>query len=258
MNETANFKLALAIFVVTCLALASTLQFPMSGSYAGVENQWYVSPALFPLVLLTALMLLSFSLLVKSYLNGGASELFQVSGIFKDVQDTTKNRWLLILLLAVYIYVFVPNVDFFIGSGFICTVLMVRFYLKHLQLTRVGIVIVSLCTVFILVNSALGSEEYRIISLYALGDADKILRNDICLGMGLVSFQGICLFVLKRELKSGSELRKKYLPLFVTTIVVPFSIVLVFHLGLQVPMPVEFGSSVQFLDYIVYDFLRAS
>ena len=51
----ANFKVGLVLLIICAVFFVHTLSFPMTGSYGGVENQWYVSPALFPLILLSAL-----------------------------------------------------------------------------------------------------------------------------------------------------------------------------------------------------------
>ena len=61
-----DFKFALILLLLLAYILKLTLSFPMSGSYGGVENQWYVSPALFPLILLSALFLCCVSLLISS------------------------------------------------------------------------------------------------------------------------------------------------------------------------------------------------
>ena len=59
------------------LALASGMAweatgYPMTDSYGGVRNVWYVSPALFPLLVAAGLFLLSLLLLINSVLSGGA------------------------------------------------------------------------------------------------------------------------------------------------------------------------------------------
>ena len=45
-----DFKVSLVLLVIGLALFIHTLNFPMSGSYGGVENQWFISPALFPLM----------------------------------------------------------------------------------------------------------------------------------------------------------------------------------------------------------------
>ncbi|MEZ5866896.1 MAG: hypothetical protein R3D25_23510, partial [Geminicoccaceae bacterium] len=56
----------LALLLIAAAMAGGALQFPLRGTYAGVKNAWYVSPALFPLIVATCLFLLAVTLIVTT------------------------------------------------------------------------------------------------------------------------------------------------------------------------------------------------
>jgi len=79
--------IGLAVFAVFVLVRASRM--PMSGTYGGVDNAWYVSPAAFPLVIGTLLLLAASGLVVRGVLKGGAGA---ATGLMKKVALALSNR----------------------------------------------------------------------------------------------------------------------------------------------------------------------
>ncbi len=70
--RTADFWTSLALFALGVAMIGGAATFPMTDSYGGVRNVWYVSPALFPLLVAATLVVLSAVLLVNSIVTGGA------------------------------------------------------------------------------------------------------------------------------------------------------------------------------------------
>ncbi|HSP25129.1 MAG TPA: hypothetical protein VLQ65_08145, partial [Saliniramus sp.] len=68
----ADFWTALVILAIGVFMMIEALGYPLEGSYAGVRNVWYVSPALFPLMVAGMLVLLAGYLLINAIRAGGA------------------------------------------------------------------------------------------------------------------------------------------------------------------------------------------
>ncbi|MBL6946048.1 MAG: hypothetical protein ISR47_05380 [Rhodospirillales bacterium] len=77
----ADFKTGLMLIAFCVWFLAITFAFmPFRETYAGVENVWYVSPWIFPSVVLTLLLILSVVLTVNAILRGAYRDVFEVPG----------------------------------------------------------------------------------------------------------------------------------------------------------------------------------
>lgn len=79
--------IGLAGFALFVLIRAA--QMPMSGTYGGVDNSWYVSPAAFPLVIGALLLFAAIGLLVRGVLKGGAGT---ATELLKKVATALLNR----------------------------------------------------------------------------------------------------------------------------------------------------------------------
>ena len=110
--------LLLGLFVVS-----QALQMPMKDSYAGVQNVWYVSPALFPLFIGSILAILGLFLMrtaLKTVGKAGIASVFHyfLSADFIEFlkQTDTIRYYAIILNLLVFVFLFVPRVDFFLAA----------------------------------------------------------------------------------------------------------------------------------------------
>ncbi|MCF3936734.1 hypothetical protein L1787_25405 [Acuticoccus sp. M5D2P5] len=113
----------LAIVAVFMIAKATT--FPLEGNYAGVKNAWYVSPALFPLIVGGILLILSIALILKGradYRRLAGTDLFAVpwGETWRSGQDVV----IVSALLAGYIVGLIPRVDFVAATAFFLVVFM--------------------------------------------------------------------------------------------------------------------------------------
>jgi ABC-type polysaccharide/polyol phosphate export permease len=82
---TALLLIALGIAVVL-----GALEMPLSGTYGGLPVTWYSSPAFFPLVLGTALILCSIGVLVRAWRAGGGRRLGRALG--SGLSSLPRNR----------------------------------------------------------------------------------------------------------------------------------------------------------------------
>lgn len=73
----ADFITSIIFIVFGIWVIEEALKMPLRESYAGVQNVWYVSPALFPLIIGTFITLFGIMLLANAVRTGGASYFFQ-------------------------------------------------------------------------------------------------------------------------------------------------------------------------------------
>ncbi|MCF2950130.1 hypothetical protein L0668_18595 [Paraglaciecola aquimarina] len=243
-----DFKFVIALLVILAYILKLTLSFPMSGSYGGVENQWYVSPALFPLILLTALFLCCISLLMSSIKQQGHQHFFSLAHWLgnKDNQQV-RDRWLIIGLLIGYVYLLIPATDFYLATAvFVCSLTSI-FYLQIDQARRTVIAAnILLAATLVTIRSTLNEDPS--ISILDINDLENsILYCDLSTGFTLISlviWQVIC----------GSKIDKpRVMYNLIAVLIVPLILVMAFSFLLYVPMPVEYGSVISFLNWLIYE-----
>ena len=135
----ADFWTALVFLALAGLMLTGALGFPLTDDYAGVQNAWYVSPALFPLLVAGCLGLLSTLLLVNAIRTGGAAA--ALAGLFARrpaLDAPTRKLALVALLLVGYVYGFVPTVDYVVGTVFFLLAFVAAFHLDDRAATRLA------------------------------------------------------------------------------------------------------------------------
>ncbi|MBU2879904.1 MULTISPECIES: hypothetical protein [Aliiglaciecola] len=245
----ANFKVGLVVFIICVVFFVHTLSFPMTGSYGGVENQWYVSPALFPLSVLSILILLSGIMIIKVWKECDYFSSLTVQSVNAASMDSkTQDKWYVITLLCVYIYVYIPSADFYLVTCLFLLSLMLRFYLKLTGLWR-GVLYVHIPLAIVLLSvRSIHSDVFSWFLVSSIVDEQHILINDLCCAAAL----GLQLFASVIRLKPEPA---KVLRVWIYSLLIPLILICVFSFLLYVPMPVEYGSVSSFLNYLVYDVL---
>ncbi|GJL82370.1 MAG: hypothetical protein DHS20C01_20040 [marine bacterium B5-7] len=135
-----DFWTALVLIGLSLAMLMEVSGYPITDSYGGVQNVWYVSPALFPLLVSLALLLLSLVLLTKSIISGGAREALRRLGSANksnlsveasQAESRTRVRfWTILTVLVCYVYGLVPAMDFIVASVLFLNVFIGNFYLE--------------------------------------------------------------------------------------------------------------------------------
>lgn len=246
----ADFKVGLILLAVVLALLVHTFGFPMSGDYGGVENQWFVSPALFPLIVLSVLLICALILIARAVRDGGHQQLFLLRDWFGDFRNTvTRDKWYVIALLIFYIYIYVPSVDFYLATVLFLMSLMLRFYIGYQRLviyilyTHYGLI-----TLLLIIRYRL-AEEFYFLPSYAASDESLILYSDIACGLAIAAL--VATFLVERRCA-----RRKLINMLLACALVPLLLVIVFNYLLYVPMPVEYGSVMVLLNYLTYDLLQ--
>ena len=127
----ADVRTGLVLAVVALAMIAEALTYPLEGTYAGVRNAWYVSPALFPLIVAGALLVLSIGLITvaardHARLRPGGSLL---AARWRDGRRGGGEAWFVALLLGGYVVGLVPRIDFPTATALFLLVFMASYVL---------------------------------------------------------------------------------------------------------------------------------
>lgn len=119
----ADIFTGLLFFIFGLFILSQAFQMPMKDSWGGVQNVWYVSPALFPLFIGSVITLLGAILTGKGVKAVGSAELqkmfssFSMGGMLSFLTKDSSLRFIAIATLFVfYVYMSVPRIDFVLCS----------------------------------------------------------------------------------------------------------------------------------------------
>lgn len=245
LRKADMFSGALVILLGVFVVLQA-LQMPMKDSYGGVQNVWYVSPALFPLLVGAMLVFLGL-LLVKTAFKAIGAEGFL--GVFRYLasqsfvsflkQSDTIRFYAITLNLVVLVFLLVPRVDFFICAVSFLLVFFCMFYCteEDFLVNQIIYVVAGAIILSILFFTPL------------LGVASKYVQfpGDMLLIVLTILFS----IVVGNRAGVNDTLRKKYRISIGIALVAPFVVGIVFKYFLLVPMPFE-GAIVSLLDAIWY------
>ncbi len=137
-KRRADFITSILLLILSVAMLAETLTFPMADSYGGVSNVWYVSPALFPLLVSILLILMALILMARAIKDGGMAQAVRDLPHFGRFLASENLHRLLVLIgiISAYVYALVPNVDFWVASFAFLTVLITPFYIDDPRVLR--------------------------------------------------------------------------------------------------------------------------
>jgi hypothetical protein len=243
----ADFKIACILLVFCTFLLWVTSSFPMTGSFGGVDSVWYVSPALFPLITLLVLVVTSSMLLVRAIRANGHKSFFSGSSWIGDLtKPINKDRWYVIFALALYIYLYVPSVDFFLATSLFLFTLTLRFHIEQASLAAWMIKANWIAILAVFVMRYIDENSLFILSQNSTLNEPLIFHTD------LAFIAIITITIIKFWLAtSGQKTLRSHLLL--TTLLVPLFLMFSFNFLLQVPMPVEYGTVIKGLEFIWYD-----
>jgi len=236
----------LAIFLFGLFIVLMASEMPMKDSWGGVQNVWYVSPALFPLFVGGVIMLLGAMLIRTALKIAGTKALAETTrwlgskGLLQFLASDSVIRFYAIAVLFLsLVYLNLPRIDFFLSSILFLAVFITMFYFDDDQLLKklfwfylgeVGVLIV-----------------YFALGLDPLLDRYMPFAADI-LALCLILAYCIYAWVL---IRSHLPLRRKYRISLTVAVAAPFIIGPIFKYFLMVPMPAE-GLIVAVLDYFWY------
>ncbi|WP_417828047.1 tripartite tricarboxylate transporter TctB family protein [Thalassospira sp.] len=222
-KRRADLIASILLLVLSIAMLAETLTFPMTDSYGGVSNVWYVSPALFPLLVSSLLIVLALVLMSRAIRDGGLSQaLKDLPELGRFLATENLHRLLvLISLISAYVYALVPNIDFWIASFAFLTVLITLFYIDDPKVFR------PLFWPFIVVS----------IVVFTIGREQAVngVTLDVIVAVVAV-LQNLLVFILFGK---NPAYFKKWRVSVLSAVLTPLVLVPAFKFGLLVPLPVE-------------------
>lgn len=226
--------------------ILQAIKMPMKDSWGGVQNVWYVSPAIFPLFVGIIIMLLG-ALLCRTALK-------EVG--FKAFADTV--RWLLsnklmqflnsipnlrlyhiVVLFLSFVYLTIPRIDFFLSALLFLIVFITSFFFDEATLLKKLFYFYLAGMIVLILYFAIGLND----------TLEKIVPYpaDILTAIIIISY-GIYAWVLIRGIPT---LRRKYRIALIVAFIAPFAVGMIFKYFLLVPMPSE-GLVVAVTDYFWY------
>lgn len=242
----ADFFTGLLFFAFGLFMISQAVQMPMKDSWGGVESVWYVSPALFPLIVGSIISLLGLILTVKSYLEiGGKGCLAVIENIFSKngyeslTSDSSFRFYMVCSLFLFFVFLYVPRVDFIICSIFFLLVFITSFYFDNAELLK---------KIFLFY---IGSSLILLL-LFATGiitSANTIIPHfaDYLTIIFIVLYSVFLINLTKTE----PELRRKFKTSLTVSVITSFILGVVFRYLLLVPLMYE-GVVIQIMDVIRY------
>jgi hypothetical protein len=238
----ADFITSIILVLFGVWMLSESLQMPMRDSFGGVQNVWYVSPALLPLMIGILIILLGVTLLVHSAILGGAKSFLQI--LRKRPQRPSEGTIrLLAVLVAIlsFVYLQIPRIDFFLS--------------------------VSLFLLFFISIFYLDSEDlfYRLALFYLIGNvvvlvllvvgADRILGRVLPFSTDWIALIFWLSYVVYVGLYTRTEpkLKRRFRTTLIVSLIVPVMLCPVFRYLLLVPLPKE-GAIVEIMHLVRYSF----
>lgn len=234
------------IFLFGLWIVYQAMQMPMKDSWGGVQNVWFVSPALFPLFVGAMIALLG-ALLVRTALKTiGFKALMDVLGWLASAAliDFLKTPALIrfyamVVLFFSFIFINIARVDFFLGSMLFLVVFITQFYLDNEQLLKKLLIFYLAGTLMMIGFHATPVAASMEASIAYAGD---------WLTLGFIVAYGVYTW---RLVGTDASMRRKYRTSLILSLVSPLLIGSAFKYLLLVPMPKE-GLVVVLLDAIRY------
>jgi len=234
------------IFLFGLFVVTQALKMPMKDTYGGVQNVWYVSPAIFPLFIGAIISLLGGTLTVIALTSVGKKELAAVFGYLAGPdliaflrRPETIRFYAIVLIFCSFIFVMVPRIDFFLAAVLFLMVFISMFYLDDDRLLKKILIFFIVISILLL--------------LFFTTKFDALISPAISYPGDWLTLMIIVTFVVysRRLLKNRMDLRRKYRTCLILAIVAPFTVGIIFKFLLLVPMPFE-GAVVELLDAIWY------
>lgn len=224
----------LALLLIASLMAGGALQFPLRGTYAGVKNAWYVSPALFPLIVATCLFLLAVTLIVST-----VRARAHTSGAgFAPVLAGQGDVVLIAGIVAAFVVGLVPRVDFIVAGIFFLLAFTLAFHVHEPRVAKLALGAFFLTALALLVMAGLGLTPAVRTTAASLVDVAVLLVAAVT-------------FVAARAMTSDAAARHRLRQCLIVALATPLLLGVIFKFFLLVPLPRE-GLVVLALETVYY------
>jgi len=127
----ADIIASLILIALGGLVLVKSYQMPWASQQASVEQSWYISPGLFPLVISALLIVFSALVLVRAIKDGGLAGFapYYLQRLRWLPSDLRVRRIMLMwLIMGVYIFALLGRLNYYIATSAFLLVFMLLFY----------------------------------------------------------------------------------------------------------------------------------
>ncbi len=234
------------IFLFGLWVVMQALKMPMKDSWGGVQNVWYVSPAIFPLFVGCIIMLLG-GLLCRTALKTIGFKAFSETvrwlsskALLQFLNSIPNLRFYsIVVLFFSFVYLNIPRIDFFLSAVLFLVVFITSFYFDDAELLKKLFFFYLTGVILLIIYFLLGINEPlgRIVPF----------PSDILVLCFIFAY---CVYAWML-IRNNSALRKKYRTAMIVAISSPFIVGMIFKYFLLVPMPAE-GLVVTVMDYFWY------
>ena len=236
----------IVVFLFGAWVVRMAFKMPMKDSWGGVQNVWFVSPALFPLCVGTVIMILGLILsrtALKMIGFGEVKKSLRWLTSSKLVEYLTGESILRFYMIAVlflsFVFINISRIDFFLCSVLFLVVFITTFYFDVQSLFKKYFAFYVSGTILLLIFFATGLHKA----------ADEVFPYAADL-LALVFIIAYCLYV-RATIRDDLDLRKKFRSALIVALVAPFFVGPIFKYFLLVPLPHE-GMIVAAMDYLYY------
>jgi hypothetical protein len=226
--------------------ISQALKMPMKDSWGGVQNVWFVSPALFPLFVGGVIALLGIGLTINAFRTVGRKGFTDTLAWLKRPElirflksEAMMRFHAIVVLLFSFVFLNIPRIDFFLCAVLFLSAFITMFYLDD------PVLLIKMLRVY-LAGTAL------LILWFMLG-IQSVLESRLPYPsdwLALIFIIVYCVTVF-RMICTNTILRKKYRTGLILAVVAPFTIGPIFKYFLLVPMPTE-GLIVALMDAVWY------
>lgn len=234
------------IFFFGLWIISQGLKMPMKDSWGGVQNVWFVSPALFPLFVGAMISLLGGLLVRRALIEIGTAELRNVlhflasPELLKYLKTPSAMRfYAMAVLFIAFVFLNIPRIDFLLGSVLFLMAFISMFHFDDDVLLK-KLFFFYLAGTFVMLI-------YFIMGLQMTLEPILPYPSD-WLTLVFIIVYAVYAWTLVHH---SSLLRKKYRTALILAVIVPFIICPIFKYFLLVPMPKE-GLVVAVMDAIRY------
>ena len=236
----------IVIFLFGAWIVWQASKMPMKDSWGGVQNVWFVSPALFPLFIGAMIMLLGFLLSrtalktigIKTF--GNTLQWLFSRNLFQFLNSLSVLRfYAMTVLFLSFVFLNIPRIDFFLSAVLFLSVFITMFYFDDSVLLKKLFFFYLAGTIFFI--------AYFASPLDALLSRISPFAKDI---LALVFILSYGLYAWKL-IRANPVWRRKFRIGLIVAVVAPFAVCPIFKYFLLVPMPSE-GLVVALLDAIWY------
>jgi len=236
---------SIIFFILGVYILIEAFQMPLKDTYAGVVSKWYVSPALLPIIIGVAMILLSISIFSFAMKHGGKQALQESFAAMKGkkVLSDGNIRYAAVLIpLLSLVYINLRMVDFYLAVVLYLGFTIPVFYLENDSIGRKAVYCYFFEMLILLI--------LRVTKLNVILDGIFYYFVDSIVVVMII----LLLVLFTREIKKSEQrelYRKKFRQAMLMSWITPFFIVIIFRYMLRVPLPKE-GVVVNLFSMIYY------